>query len=115
LGAQGSIGLVLAWETPGFVLVLCGLTDVRLAASLRAVPVFLRQPPKEPSRSHVAREDEDLGAVSQDACQSCGTTDELIRDRDIEGLFLCRSCKDAIARQQQFIDWGFGEAPDDLG
>ncbi len=57
----------------------------------------------------------DLGADPQGACQRCGTTEELIPDRDVPDLFLCKTCTDVIARQQQFIDWGFGEAPDDLG
>jgi hypothetical protein len=61
------------------------------------------------------RDGEQRDLASQDACQRCGTDRELIADRDIADHFLCRSCTDEIARQQQFIDWGFGEAPDDLG
>jgi hypothetical protein len=63
----------------------------------------------------MAREDEDRRPVSQDACQRCGTTEGLIPDRDVADLYLCTGCTQEIARQQQFIDWGFGEAPDDLG
>lgn len=64
----------------------------------------------------MAREHEDQPLpTSQDACQRCGASDELIPDRDLADHFLCRVCTDSIGRQQQFIDWGFGEAPDDLG
>ena len=64
----------------------------------------------------MGREDEDRReALPQDTCQRCGVAEMLIPDRDIAGLFLCQKCTDEIARQQQFIDWGFGEAPDDLG
>ena len=48
------------------------------------------------------------------ACDQCGGTDGGLT-RDPTGNFLCRICDDDLKRQQQFIDWGFGEAPDDLG
>lgn len=86
------------------------LTDVRFAAS------FLAGPANFTEESRVAREDGNHeGARSQDTCQRCGSSSDLIPDRDIADLFLCKRCTDEIGRQQQFIDWGFGEAPDDLG
>jgi hypothetical protein len=55
------------------------------------------------------------------SCDNCGQAGtrgpeaDLIPDRDLEGHWLCVSCIEALERQQQFVDWGFGEAPDDLG
>jgi hypothetical protein len=48
-----------------------------------------------------------------ETCHQCDRGGDLTRDE--AGLSLCKACRDDILRQQQFIDWGFGEAPDDLG
>lgn len=46
-----------------------------------------------------------------DHCSLCGSEDELVEDRNMEGFFYCQDCLERVAKQNQAIDDGMDEEP----
>lgn len=51
-------------------------------------------------------------AVFDRACYRCGSTEDLVADEHVEGLWTCRDCLARVAAQNELIREGLEEEPD---
>jgi hypothetical protein len=49
--------------------------------------------------------------MEEESCAMCGSDEDLVEDKNMEGVFHCRTCLERVARQNESIDDGMDDEP----